>query len=233
MHDSATVGGATFPAGSSGRRGHLAMACQEALTAVARLRTDRQVAADAEAFRSHLKRLLGQADGSARDAGYPADTVRLAVYAVVALVDESVLASSHPIFADWPRRPLQEEVFGEHMAGAVFFDNLRSLLGQQDSEELADLLEVYLLCLLLGFQGRYAGGDGAQLAAIKTAVSDKIIRIRGVSGELTPDWGPPAGERVPPSRDPWTRRLLIVAGATWVLVLLLWILYFVILRSAG
>ena len=127
MHDTATVGGAPMSAGSSGRRGHLALAFQEALTAVARLRTNRQVAADAEAFRSHLKRLLGQADASAREAGYSPETVRLAVYAVVALVDESVLASSHAIFADWPRRPLQEEVFGEHMAGAEQSDDITML----------------------------------------------------------------------------------------------------------
>lgn len=233
MHDTATVGGATMSAGSSGRQGHLALAFQEALTAVARLRTDRQVAADAEAFRSHLKRLLGQADASAREVGYSPETVRLAVYAVVALVDESVLASSHAIFADWPRRPLQEEVFGEHMAGAVFFDNLRSLLGQQDSEDLADVLEVCLLCLFLGFQGRYAGDDGTQLAAIKTAVSDKIVRIRGVSGELTPEWGPPAGEQPPQLRDPWMKRLLVATAATWALVLLLWVVYFVFLRATG
>jgi type VI secretion system protein ImpK len=233
MHSTAAAGGAAPSSSPTGRQGHLAIAFQEALMAVVRLRTGRQVAADADSFRAHLKRLLGQADSSAQASGYAPESVRLAVYAVIALIDESVLASSLPIFADWPRRPLQEEVFGEHLAGTVFFDNLNGLMRQQDSEELTDLLEVYLLCLLLGFQGRHSGGGSGDLAAIKAAVSDKIVRFRGVSGELTPDWAPPSGEAVPRSVDLWVRRLGIAALSIAGLAVLLWVVFFVSLRITG
>ena len=221
------------PTGAENREGGLAVALQETFTAVVRLRTNRQMASDALSFRAHLKSLLGQADVAAREAGYSTDYARLAVYAVVAFIDESVLGSSLPVFADWARRPLQEEVFGEHMAGETFFDNVRSLLAQQDSEELADLLEVYLLCLLLGFQGRYAGGGGGELAAIKTAVSDKIERVRGVGGELAPDWALPVDETVPRYRDPWVRRLSFVALATVSVTILLWLGYVFALRAGA
>ncbi|MGH7505688.1 MAG: DotU family type IV/VI secretion system protein, partial [Longimicrobiales bacterium] len=78
------------------RRGELALALQEAFTVAVRLRTNRQVAANADAFRAHVKQLLGAADRQARGAGYDADLVRLAVYAYIAFLDESVLNSSQP-----------------------------------------------------------------------------------------------------------------------------------------
>ena len=50
---------------------------------------------------------------------------------MVAFLDESILNSQNPLFADWPRKPLQEELFGTHIAGEVFFQNLQKLLGRQ------------------------------------------------------------------------------------------------------
>src|SRR5690606_10520389 len=137
------------------RRGQLALALQEPFTVAIRLRANRQVAADADSFRAHIKQLLGAADRAARRLGYDGGDVRLAVYAFIAFLDESVLNSNQPMFAAWPRQPLQEEIFGEHMAGENFFRYLDDLLARQDSEDLADLLEVYQLCMLLGFRGRY------------------------------------------------------------------------------
>jgi type VI secretion system protein ImpK len=203
---------------SSSRRGQLALIFQEVLTAVARLRCNRQVASDAESFRTHVKQLLSSADRDGRRLGYASDDVALAIYAVVAFLDESVLNSSQPMFASWPSRPLQEEIFGGHMGGEIFFQHLRQLLGRQESEDLADLLEVFQLCLLLGFQGRYTAERG-DLRAMSNMTDEKIRRIRGGFGELSSHWAPPSGEKVARSRDPWVRWLalgavtcLIVAG---------------------
>jgi len=106
--------------------------------------------------------MLVAADREAREAGYDRDVVRLAVYAFVAFLDESVLNSPQDMFSEWPRRPLQEEVFGDHRAGETFFQNMRDLLSRPDSRALADVLEVYLLCLLLGYRGRYGSGSRAR-----------------------------------------------------------------------
>lgn len=232
MHQMATANRGE-PGSGARRSGALALALQEPFTAVARLRTQRQVTPDSQAFRTHLKNLLSRADATARADGYAAESVRLAIYAVVAFVDESVLNSSLPAFADWARRPLQEEVFGEHMAGEVFFDNLDSLLVRQDSEELADVLEVYQLCLLLGFQGRYGGSRSGQVAALRQSISDKIIRVRGTGGELAPDWALPADEAIPVRRDPWVRRLVLIFLGTVIFAGLLWALFALSLRSGA
>ncbi|HEX9106884.1 MAG TPA: DotU family type IV/VI secretion system protein, partial [Longimicrobiales bacterium] len=134
-----------------------------------------------------------------------------------------------PLFAQWPRQPLQEEVFGDHMAGETFFRHLQELLARPDSGELADVLEVYLLCMLLGFRGRYAGGQGG-LQAIMATTREKIERIRGPRPELSPSWRPPTDALTPP-RDPWTRRLAIAAGGGALLALLLFALFKIVLHG--
>lgn len=205
--------------------GTLALLFQEPFTVAIRVRARRQAAADAESFRVHVKQLLAAADREARQAGYGPDTVRLAVYAYVAFLDESVLNSSQAMFASWPRQPLQEEVFGEHMAGETFFRYLDDLLAQQDSDELADVLEVYVLCLLLGFRGRYGASAPGGVDALVTAARQKIWRIRGAPGALAPAAALPADEEVVVERDRWLRRLGMIALATLATAALLYVVF--------
>ena len=212
------------------RRGQLALSLQEAFTAVSRLRANRQVAADAESFRAHIKQVLATAEQEARQAGYAADDVRFGLFAVIAFLDESVLNSGQPMFAEWPRRPLQEEVFGVHMAGELFFQYLQQLLGRQDSEDLADVLEVYELCLLLGFKGRYSATRGSELQLLAAQTSEKIERVHGAPGELSPQWRP-SREDIGRPRDPWAPRLAVVAAIALVLAVALYVGFAISLRS--
>jgi type VI secretion system protein ImpK len=205
-----TVAPIATPSPERGRRGLLAIALQEAFTAVARLRSNRQVAADAESFRAHVKQVLAGAEQSAQAAGYAIDDVRTALFAVIVFLDESVLNSAQPMFADWPRRPLQEEIFGSHTGGELFFQYLVQAVQGPDTEDAADLLEVFALCLLLGFRGRYAASTGNELTVIVNRVLEKLRKIRGPSGELSPKWRPSAAP-VPLRRDRWTLPVAIVA----------------------
>jgi type VI secretion system protein ImpK len=212
--------------------GRLALLLQEALTAVVRLRSGRQPVSDPAAFRAQITQLLVRADADARAAGYEPDDVRLALFAVVALVDESVLnapAGTTPQAAavEWARRPLQEELFGQHMAGEWFFQHLEQLLARPDSAPLTDLLEVHQLALLLGFRGRYGAGDPAALHGIASRVGERIARLRGTAGlpgvaagDLVTAWQPPNDTVV--GRDPWLRRLVIGLAASAFLALVLW-----------
>src|ERR1700680_3444070 len=90
---------------------NLALIYQEVLTAIERLRANRQGVNDAGAFRHHTREAIKTAASQALTAGYPADDVKLATFATVAFLDESVLNSQSPVFTDWARRPLQEELF--------------------------------------------------------------------------------------------------------------------------
>ena len=218
---------------STGRIENLALYFQEVLTATVRLRSNRQVASDAEAFRQHIRDALRTAaQGAHNTGGYNTDYVKKATLAVVAFLDESVLNAQNPLFANWPRKPLQEELFGTHMAGETFFQNLASLLGESDSAELADLLEVHYLCLLLGYRGRYSVGGGGELPAIMQQIANKIRRIRGAFSGLAPAWTLEA-EAPRAARDTATRWFLISAAACFVLAVLLFVVFKVSLGSGA
>lgn len=202
------------------RRDNLALIYQEALTAVVRLRSNRQAVSDAASFRAHMRQLLSTAEQEARTQGYTGEDARLATFAVVAFLDESVLNLRNPVLADWPRKPLQEELFGGHVAGEVLFQSLQRLMEQADSPELADVLEVFHLSLLLGYRGKYGMGGQADLQALMRTIAERIQRIRKASGRFSPAWAPPAGP-VMAQRDPWLKRLTIGAIACLALALVL------------
>ncbi len=200
---------------------NLALAFQEVFTAIVRLRFGRQQIPNADVFRAHVKQALGAADQDARNQGFPAESVQLASYAVTAFLDETVLNSRNPVFADWPRLPLQAELYGGHMAGETFFTNIQRTLALPDSTQASDLLEVYLLCLLLGYRGRYGAGGEAELRPILDAMRDKIRRVRGSNKALSPHWAVPADVVGPPPGDPWVRRLIFGAVTALVLAVVL------------
>lgn len=214
------------------RRGQLALALQEAFTVAAQLRTDRLAEPDAFSFRNRVKQMLVGANTDAHRAGYPDDEVNSALYAFVAFLDESALNSAQPVFAEWHRQPLQEEVFGGHVGGEQFFQMLRGLMARQDSEDLADVLEVFELCLLLGFHGRYAAGDQGELRGFAASVAERISRIRGGFGPLAARAMPRSGEAPPRARDPWLRRLLIGTSASWLFAIVLFVMLAVLLSRA-
>ena len=207
------------------RRENLALIFQEFMTAIVRLRSDRQDVSNAEMFRSQALNALKVADQQARARGYIDDDIRLASFAVVAFLDESVLNLRKPIFKDWVRRPLQEELFGRHIAGEIFFQNMEQILGRRDSMETADLLEVYYLCLLLGYLGRYSISSKADLRSLMRQADDKIQRIRNSTAELSPSWRLPPEKPGVARRDRILMRMRIIAACVALCTLGLYIGY--------
>jgi len=221
------------PAAPSGRTENLALIFQEVLTAIVRLRSNRQELSDAQTFRVSMRDAIRNSIQEARNtAGYSADDIKMATLALVGFLDESVLNTRSPIFADWPRKPLQEELFGIHMAGELFFRNLEQLLGRPDSVDLADLLEVHYLCLVLGYAGRYSMGGSAELQAITNTTGERIRRIRGTSNdpfmEILKEQ-----EVVREVKDPWIKRLAVVAAVCFVLMLVLFGVFKMTLTSGA
>lgn len=211
---------------------NLAFVFQELLTVGERLRASRQQVSDAASFRAQLWAGVKLADEEARRRGYSAEDIELAIFAVVAFLDESILNTRLPVFADWPRQPMQEERYGHHVAGEIFFQNLQKLLGRTDSQELADLLEVYYLCLLLGFAGKYSMGGRGELRSIAAQAGEKIQRIRRTGAEIAPGWRLPGNETARAAgADPWVMRLMIGAGFCFVLMLILFLGFYFLLGS--
>jgi type VI secretion system protein ImpK len=206
-----------------GRAGEIALALQEAFTVVARLRSGRPVGNDAGAFRNQVKQLLAVAHQELRGAGYSDESIRSAVYAFVAFLDESVLGSGQPMFAGWSSKPLQEEIFGDHTAGEAFFRVIEDQLASPGDAETVDVLEVYQLCLLLGFRGMYRENP-LELERFREALDRRIEHWRGKQ-PLAPDAGHPEEPTPSGPRDPLIRPLSIGAGVILVAVLVAYALF--------
>lgn len=214
-------------------RGRLALAFQEPITVAARIRRNRFNASDASEFRRHIVHLLKEADNSARASGYPGEYAKFATYAVVALLDESILSSPGPLRDGWLGYPLQQELFGENVAGENFFLQLRDLLGRPDSADLAEILEVYQLALLLGFKGRYSASEGAEIRGLITATGQRIQRLRGADPSLAPSVWLPSGETTPERTDPWIPTLLRIGMGAAALALVLFVIFRIVLASGA
>ncbi|AHE29871.1 type VI secretion system [Burkholderia pseudomallei] len=125
---------------------------------------------DAAEVALRLDILIERARDHAACAGAPAADVDDALFAVCAWIDEALLNSGWDDADRWTLRLLQKRYFDTSHAGVVFFERLGTLDGAR-----ASVLEVYLLCLRLGFRGRYGydGGDGP-LDAIRQRALDAL-----------------------------------------------------------
>jgi type VI secretion system protein ImpK len=202
---------------------NLSMSYQEILTVTMRLRTNRQTVTNAAAFRAQVLGALRAAEHEASEKGYAPEDGRLSTFAIVAFLDETILNSQNPAFNEWLRKPLQEELFGVHVAGQIYFDNVERLLMRPDSPQVADVLEVYLLCILLGFRGKYGATGGEGIRAAVDAIMQKIARVRGPAPAVS--WLPGDEPVRTTAADPWTKRMLWSAAACLLIAIALFAVY--------
>ncbi|HUB30567.1 MAG TPA: DotU family type IV/VI secretion system protein [Terracidiphilus sp.] len=232
------------------RTQNLASCYETSLTVILRLASQHQSSTNSQSFRTNIRAALRAAMEQAKALGYSSEMNQLAFFAVVALLDESVLKLQNPVFADWAQRPLQEEMFGHARAGEVFFDQLLTLLSRQDSLENADCLEVYCLCMLLGFKGKYAlrsslaygtnpsstgsweaSRPSGEISTLIRQCRDKIDRIRGGLVFLPLPVPQPIKQSV--KFDRWSRALGIVALVLLFVLLLTFAGTWMALRSGA
>jgi len=121
----------------------------------------------------------------AATAGYASEDARLMAYAVVALLDEVVMASEGPLRAHWAAQPLQRAYFEESVAGESFFLHLARVRADPSR---VDVLRVFHLALVLGFQGKYRfAGVQHELRDLAAEVHAQLLRQLPVPEFLSPD----------------------------------------------
>jgi type VI secretion system protein ImpK len=217
--------------GTSARKlDRLALLYEGILTATCRVHTGRQKVQDPEDFRGRMKDALTEVASTAARRGYAADDVQESTYAVVAFLDEVILTASGT--TDWVGKSLGEELFNQRDAGEHFFKRLDALRANRDSQNLAEILEVYYLCLLLGYEGKFAGGSRGELLQIMANLRERIERILGRDPEFSPDRMLP-DEPPPPQivADPLNRQLRLFALAAFVFAFLCYVGFFIHLHS--
>jgi type VI secretion system protein ImpK len=208
-------------AAGSRRSGTLALVYQEVLTATVRVRANRQAVTDSQAFRTQIQAALQLAERDGIGKGYTPEDVQLTTTAVIAFLDESILTTNNPVFSDWTSMPLALQLLGHNVAGESFFENLERLQSRSDSQDVADILELYGLCLLLGFRGRYARLGPEATRPVIDSIMNRIRRIRGPLSGLSPSWNVPDAPVATAKPDPWVRRLFVLAVVCLLAALLL------------
>lgn len=128
------------------------------------------------------KRIAEQVQGferSARAAQLPEAQIEKARFALTALLDDAARAT--PWGRDW--------ALGEPGAPERFFTLLDELTAAAAAH--LDLLEFLYVCLALGFEGKYRGGEGARqaLTQIRTRLHEILAQHRPqASAELSARW---------------------------------------------
>lgn len=185
---------------------------------------------DAEAMRLKVDEQFRALETKSRQADVPQEDVQQAKYAICAFVDEMILTSSWGLKESWADKPLQLAYFNDFAAGEEFYNRIDVLRGAKKNS----VLEVYYLCLALGFRGKYVDLQGMEK---KKVLMDTILReIRGAapaSGAgavgLSPGWQPPdALPGIVKNFPAW-----FVAAACGLVVILLFILLSTLLGGSA
>lgn len=150
----------------------------------------RQVPEDHQAFSAAVMQFFTKMEGAATAAGIASEDIYSAKYAYCATIDELILSAPDCPFRDkWQFNPLQLVLFGDQLAGDKFFTYLEDLRSKGAARLHA--LEVYHLCLLLGFQGKFRLEGSEKLGFLTARLGDELMFLKGKRTAFAPHWVAP------------------------------------------
>jgi len=173
-----------------GRSTEVARECFDAILALRE--ADESTVLDPGQLHASLRGVVDEFLRLAAAAGFARDDVQDMAYAVVALMDEVVLSKgSEELRQFWSGQPMQLHYFQENVAGEAFFTRLEAV--RRDPRRV-EVLRIYHLALLFGFQGRYrVRGGEFELLGLTDAVGRDLARAQAVDvDELSPRGARPA-----------------------------------------
>ena len=161
-------------------------ACSDPLTLASQLAYARDLPSP-DVLQRRVSSLFDQMSRKCREAGIPDEDANEAKYAIAAFTDEQIFRSAWPGRSQWMGQPLQLIYFNENTAGEGFFQHMSQL---QTQPQRAHVLEIYYLCLCLGFQGQYAVRGGEGLGPIVDQLSARLSSSLGNSDIISPHGEP-------------------------------------------
>ena len=144
---------------------------------------------DPQRFREIIRNFLLEFERGAGNLKATSDDVYMCKFAFCALVDETILSKPSPARDAWELKPLQLDLFGEQLAGEKFFQHLERL--RTETPPRVQVLEVFHMCLLLGFQGMYVLEGSEKLHYLTSRLGDEIAHLKGKRAAFAPHWAPP------------------------------------------
>jgi type VI secretion system protein ImpK len=165
------------------------------------------------ALHARLREFVDALFQRASQAGFGREEANDIAYAVVALADEIVLSRSDALREHWAGQSLQMHYFHENVAGEAFFTRLQTLRRDPRRREV---LQVYYLALLFGFEGRYrVRGGELELLTLTEELQRDLARARRFDAEVLS----PQGERPDDANRARGRGGIILWGALAALAL--------------
>lgn len=162
--------------------------CSDAFTLILQLRQTSEYG-DLDVLRQRICELLNKIERDAKEAGIDYEDIHMVIFALIAFLDETIIASNWSQKPDWLAKPLQLEFFNRFDAGEEFFVRLENL--RQRPQYYSSVLEVYYLCLTLGFKGKYQLQDREKLHRVIGDIYTVLKQVKGKS----PDILSPHGQR--------------------------------------
>lgn len=157
---------------------------------------------DATDVRKKSFTLLERFENEGRSFGHSTTQIDQAKFALVALLDESILSSGWPGKDQWRMNPLQREIYKMNVAGEEFYTRLELL--RQNKVENRSVIEVFYAALVMGFEGRFKLLGRDKLEALIRELSQDLSEGRRTTAEsLSPHWQRPddfpevVGEGIP------------------------------------
>lgn len=203
------------------KRNYYLEICGSIFTLVGQFRQEVEQGGVDESFSVELEQAFVQLDQLGFEKQLVHENVQHVKYALAAFVDEILLHQAWSGRNDWMSQPLQLKLFGEHLAGEGFFKRLDSL--RQRGAEMVDILEVYYVCLQLGFEGIYRMSGLEKLMGLQVDLRSQIDLARGgIEPRLAPEVVPQQGFITHVSREVpfW-----VVASVTLGLLLLVYTVF--------
>ncbi len=156
--------------------------CAEVLALGAQLAGSRDLPA-ADVMQRRISALLDEMERRGATARIAQRDLEDVKYAIVAFLDEQLFRAQWAGRQHWMLEPLQLIYFNENTAGEGFFARLEAL---EREAGRAHVLEIYYLCLALGFQGKYAVRSGEGLGAILDKLSARLARSLAFGDTISP-----------------------------------------------
>ncbi|EAR22501.1 type IVB secretion system protein IcmH/DotU [Nitrococcus mobilis] len=145
--------------------------------------------ADVANLHTQVTRQLNEFEKQAEQGGMPLEQVLAARYALCTFIDEAVMNTPWGSQSLWAGKPLLLLFHKDTGGGEKFFQMVERVL--VDREPKRDLIELFYVCLALGFEGKYRISDGGRTALAETR-ERLYARIRTwretPACELSPRW---------------------------------------------
>jgi type VI secretion system protein ImpK len=177
-------------------------------------------------FRQEVLAALQTIESEAPESGIDREDAQDAVYALALFLDEDVATSEWTGKLQWANEPLYAVKLQDPEGGINFFRKLDEM-----GDRRRAVKEIFLVCLAMGFRGKYAELEPSQQAVKLGEIRQRVLRsihetpLDNVE-ELFPEAYEPAQplmDDVPPPPKWWiTASFGVVALAVIVYALLLW-----------